>query len=413
VDNLSLRSRLLFGIGQAVSGLSFRSLGRSINPPSGWIPLAQVEDPDNSPYPAEEQLWPSRMRTMVANFSPMYFRPPVIRPDGGPSHHTGEHSDPCGFVTALDFDGVTLWGRLTEISDWGDGRIECCVADGYWGRSIGFWIAYGGQKDNFKLRHLALLGGEPEGQADQGLPPLTRYFKSAYSVTPEGGPYMQEATRAAAEPYATRVYERHSAPLQEAVMNQADLDKLLEGVAKRAGDAASDAVGRSLAPLEATIAKQAETLTRMETEIQAARSSADEAKATAATAAADHKAQADRVKEGSFRSALAAHVTAFRVAPGEVDGKVKVLMALPDDLAAAELASIAARPPAIGDAARSVLQVTEGDSTIDLPLPAGIHPRTAETFYRADKSLAKGVTPEQALNTFARTMGTDENGFLN
>ena len=399
-----------FAVRQTLSGVAFRAIGKSLKPPSGWIPLAQVEDPDDSAYPAEEQLWPSRMRTMVENFDAIRFRPPVIRPYGGPSHYTGEHGDPCGFVTTLDFDGVTLWGKLTEISDWGDGRIKSCVADGYWGRSIGFWFAYNGEKDNFKLRHLALLGGEPEGQADLGLPPLTRFFKSAYAGTEGGSTYMQEATRAASEPFASRVYGRSlvTPPNQEDAMDQKEMDRLFDGVAARA----SKAVGDALAPVEQRLTELQGTITAQAEELKATRAAADAATAAAAAAVTEQQAQGKRTREQGFRSRLETAKSSARVAEGEIDELVGDLMALPDDRAEAAIKRIEARTPMLSDAARTILSPQGDGTSLRFTVPASVDLQTAEAFCRT--KLPENANASQAAAAFARAGMVDPaTGFLN
>jgi len=96
----------------------------------------------------------------------------------GPAHFSGEYTPPLGYVRALEFDGMNLWGAIEEIKgEDGQGLVSERVAKGFLQRSIGFWPAmpdFPGKRKPPYLRHLALLGGEPAGIPN--LPPLTEYF---------------------------------------------------------------------------------------------------------------------------------------------------------------------------------------------------------------------------------------------
>lgn len=400
---------------RTMADFALRSFGRP-SPPTCWVPLAQIEDKDDSPFPVEEQLWPSRMRTMVQNFDAMKYRPPVIRADGGPAHFTGEFEPPCGFVTAIDFDGVTLWGRFTQVPGWTGGRVDESVSDGLWGRSIGFWYAYGGQANNFKLRHVALLGGEPEGQMDQGLPPLTRYFQSSYANLPGGG--AQEATRADSTPFAVRSFTTRQRanvnPSQEDFsMNDTDLRALLDGLATRTASEALAAVTAAVQPLQEQLATVSGTVATLQADLTASRAETTAAKEAAAAAVATQQAEAKRSKEAGYRSRLSALTTSFRVAEGEIPQKVEILMALPDELAEKEIAALAAREPAVSEAGRTVLTIADGAATSSFRLAPGIEARSAEAYFRTAKTLPKDAAPEARATAFARAGMVNENGFLN
>lgn len=97
-----------------------------------WAVLARVEDED-SLFPPEERLSPEFFTELVETYDPDFRRAPVISGydpktgTAGPAHWVGEDLAPLGFIRALNFDGLNLYGEIEEI----DGRVTDAVADGF------------------------------------------------------------------------------------------------------------------------------------------------------------------------------------------------------------------------------------------------------------------------------------------
>ena len=147
-----------------------------------WVVLARVEDGDS--LFADDPITAPMLAEMARVYDPQVRMAPVISGydpstnTAGPAHFSGEYTPPLGYVRALDFDGINLWGAIEEIRGGdGQGLVSERVAMGFLQRSIGFWTSmpdFPGKKKPPYLRHLALLGGEPAGIPN--LPPLTEYF---------------------------------------------------------------------------------------------------------------------------------------------------------------------------------------------------------------------------------------------
>lgn len=147
-----------------------------------WVVLARVEDGDS--LFADDPITAPMLAEMARVYDPKVRMAPVISGydpstnTAGPAHFSGEYTPPLGYVRALEFDGMNLWGAIEEIrGDDGQGLVSERVAKGFLQRSIGFWPAmpdFPGKRKPPYLRHLALLGGEPAGIPN--LPPLTEYF---------------------------------------------------------------------------------------------------------------------------------------------------------------------------------------------------------------------------------------------
>lgn len=147
-----------------------------------WVVLARVEDGDS--LFADDPITALMLAEMARVYDPKVRMAPVISGydpstnTAGPAHFSGEYTPPLGYVRALEFDGMNLWGAIEEIrGDDGQGLVSERVAKGFLQRSIGFWPAmpdFPGKRKPPYLRHLALLGGEPAGIPN--LPPLTEYF---------------------------------------------------------------------------------------------------------------------------------------------------------------------------------------------------------------------------------------------
>lgn len=155
-----------------------------------WLPLAVAEE-GVTPFGEGNSLTADVLRTVAQDYDPKRYAAPVVTGSSpgqsmaGPAHKVGEYLDPLGHVTALRFDGNVLWGRVREIEGVkGRGRLTDAVMRGRIKRSVGVWrhgIPQTGGTGRPHLRHLAILGGEPEGQAF--LPPLTQYIKGALGNT--------------------------------------------------------------------------------------------------------------------------------------------------------------------------------------------------------------------------------------
>lgn len=147
-----------------------------------WVVLARVEDGDS--LFADDPITAPMLAEMARVYDPKVRMAPVISGydpstnTAGPAHFSGEYTPPLGYVRALEFDGMNLWGAIEEIKgEDGQGLVSERVAKGFLQRSIGFWPAmpdFPGKRKPPYLRHLALLGGEPAGIPN--LPPLTEYF---------------------------------------------------------------------------------------------------------------------------------------------------------------------------------------------------------------------------------------------
>ena len=101
-----------------------------------WIPMARVEDSRSDFFP-DQPITYEDLAECVETFDPQRRRIPVVcgmaGADSGPSHYKGMYLPSPAKVTALDFDGLTLWGRFLPIIDpvTGEDRFEFGMKNGF------------------------------------------------------------------------------------------------------------------------------------------------------------------------------------------------------------------------------------------------------------------------------------------
>lgn len=338
--------RLPLAMRALVETAKFRASGGKLRL-TGWFPIAQMEDLDElAPFPHAERLYPSRMRQIVATFNAAKYRPPVIRGTAGavpgPAHYTGEYAEPSGYVVELDLDPVHLWGRAAEIIEPdGTPRMERDIAAGHLGRSIGFWVG-----DYFKMRHVALLTGEAEGQMEAGLPPLSSYFDSTLG--------RDEGARATAREYrvtrtlfpGSRVAISTPTPQEAHSMDEAAIRALL-------GEFST-----------ATAAQLTEHLAPVTTQITGLRADLVTAQAEVTTLRQAVETSQRAGRESAIRTQLDGLVRAQRFSPAGVDLEVRTLLALPQDLADERLRTLATAE-AVPASMRTVFAITGATGTAE------------------------------------------------
>lgn len=319
-------------IGDRLSGRTIRE--------GPWVPMAMVEDADDAASFQGPPLIAERMEAMAANFNVAQFAPPVITGKDGGSHWQGEYLDPLGHVVDVDFDGLTLWGRLSEIVDYGDGRIETAVSTGRWKRSIRF--LYGSDPSATYLAHLALTGGEMEAQP--GLLPLTHAFPDAIrreEAPPDGDELpASEADRfAPGLAVAERTFPAPSAPPAETHMDDTKLQELLGGLRTGIQSDLATGIAAAVAPIEAR-------MTELSTQLTETRAAAD-------------RTASDARKSG-YRTALDGFVREARMAPAETEVQLEAMMAVSPEIAEKMIGAIRTRPAQLGRYTREPLVVGEG-----------------------------------------------------
>lgn len=135
-----------------------------------WMIAARVED-DRSSFPPADRIQSQELADTADCYDPdMIHRAPVILPEGGPGHWTGEFAkQTAGQVDGLSFDGYNLWALVKQ----NDGRISQAIADGLTNRSIGLMPKYSEAGGKPYLRHL-LITAETPGITN--LRPLEEFF---------------------------------------------------------------------------------------------------------------------------------------------------------------------------------------------------------------------------------------------
>ena len=315
-----------------------------------WVPIARVEDGPLG-HPENTRLTAQVLAEVARNHNPAQYSPAVVvgaspgQTSIGPAHAIGEWLDPVGHVSDMEFDGLTLWARLTDIVERnGKGRIEDAISRGRSHRSVAVWMQAppdgnpGSGGGGAMLRHLALIGGEPPGQF--GLPPLTRYIESAL------GPEV--AQRSATWPVITRSYD-DDLPIDEpadpgAQENDMTPEELQTGIAA--------ALKEAMAPLEAKISALEATNTNLNTGLEATR-----------TMVTGFQAQ---VAETQIVTRLDALVAAGKVQPAEKDFELAALRAVTPEVRDARLTSLEARRSQIAPTRKSFVP-TEGATATPLP----------------------------------------------
>lgn len=363
----------------------------------GWLPLAMVET-DDAPFPEAERLRPERLRSIAESFDPDILLPPIITGahGGGPGHVVGEWSPPLGFIHDLDFDGVTLWGRATELVEHGQGKVSASIAQGMTGRSIGFWTSKSDIEGGWALRHLLLIAAEPEGIL--GMPPLTDYLLGA--IGPMEAPL--ESARVASGDIAQRTWNEQ--PTEELMTTPATP----EAPATPAPDA-EDFDARVAAAVERALASRTTQSTEDAADPPEAAPAAPPATDTAAQIASlartvENLAQVVTSDRDSAERAAVARtfddlVTSGRVSPAEREPLTAAVMALSGEARAGLIATLSARTPQIPD---PWTPPTDSDgNTFDLrsiPTDPEATSRTSiDALARARAAAGKDATPEQVL----------------
>lgn len=347
-----------------------------------WVPIARVEDGAMS-HPEETRLTATVLAQVARNLNPSQYTPAVVvgaspgQSSIGPTHAIGEWLDPVGHVSAMEFDGLTLWAKLTDIVERnGKGRIEDAISRGRSQRSVAIWMQApadgnaGSTGGGAMLRHLALLGGEPPGQF--GLPPLTRYIESAL------GPEV--AQRSATWPVITRSYEDDAPsttepadPGEENSMTPEELQAAMAAVLKDA-----------LAPLDAKV-------TALET------ASAERARKTeedlTATRTLVTTLQAETAAS-SITARLDALVSAGKLPPADKDFELAALRAVPAEVRDSRLAALEARRSVIAPTRKSFIPTPETAAT---PIPQHVSMAAVQAGRVSARSMEAWPTAQKLL----------------
>jgi hypothetical protein len=82
------------------------------------ILIARVED-ERSPFPADYRITADIARKVCESYDPKIYRAAVICSANGETPHEGASASasPAGYVSALEFDGLNIWGYVDSIVD--------------------------------------------------------------------------------------------------------------------------------------------------------------------------------------------------------------------------------------------------------------------------------------------------------
>lgn len=147
-----------------------------------WLVISRPED-GRSKFKPQDWIQSGELADMARSYSPdTIHKAPVILPNGGPAHLTGEYAQSVpGQVDALDFDGYFLWALVSEN---GKG-VSKAVANGMSTRSIGSWLSNPEAGGKPYLRHLAITA-EPAGTSNLG--PMEQFFTRTLSKSLQDAP---------------------------------------------------------------------------------------------------------------------------------------------------------------------------------------------------------------------------------
>lgn len=347
------------------------SIFRAKHLPGSWVLLARVEG-NESLFPAEERISASFLRGVADSYDPAIRKAPVVAGWGGEvhgsAHAVGELNPPLGWVERVSFDGLNLWGFLSDVN----GRLREALDAGLERGSVSIWESLPVAEGKPYLRHFALLASEHPGTENLGSL-LDDYF-AGYDTAEAG--VARELREA---PYITR-----TTPTQQE--NNMDIEQVLaklteavtEGNQKlRSIDEKAEATAKALAELQAENAKLKERTEQI-----------------AAKAAEDAKL----VRERTARSAVEALSREGKVLPKEIDSEVAIIASLDEKQAESRLEVLRSRPAMKFQAA-------------ELPT----FPTVTATFVRErDLTPMKGkVDPEDAalVNRLLAESGGDYNKF--
>lgn len=127
-----------------------------------WLIVSRPED-GRSQFLPDDRIKHRTLADLATSYDPALHRAPVVIPQGGPAHFTGEFGPPVGQVEALEFDGYFLWALVADPQ----GKLARSVADGYDTRSIRWWESFPAAEGKPYLRHLAVTA-EPAGTPGLG-----------------------------------------------------------------------------------------------------------------------------------------------------------------------------------------------------------------------------------------------------
>lgn len=161
--------RSFVGAPDSVTQAALRSADISWADDTPWLVIARLEDSRSDFYP-DAPLTFRDLSECVETFNPDRRRVPVVSgragDNSGPSHWKGMYLPPQGEVIALDFDGLSLWGKFRSIVDpeTGENRFEYGIRSGFTECSV--YIVKGSNETGGKamLWHVAQLSmGEGPG----------------------------------------------------------------------------------------------------------------------------------------------------------------------------------------------------------------------------------------------------------
>lgn len=221
-------------VGRATQSKSEMPLPGGVTTSDGrtWLIAARVED-DRSSFAPGDRITSQELADTAESYDPdLIHRAPVIVPQGGPGHWTGEYADQIpGQVDAVAFDGYSLWTLVSQNAD----GVSQAIKRGLRNRSIGLMPKYSEAGGKPYLRHL-LITAETPGITN--LRPLDEFFPAGTN---------ENASRAFAEtPTRWRTFndlpvaERTTTMAEPNEAQEIDLDALVERTAKATATAVAE-----------------------------------------------------------------------------------------------------------------------------------------------------------------------------
>lgn len=285
--------------------------------PGSWVLLARVEG-DESLFPAAERMTASFLRGVAESYDPAIRKAPVVSGWGGDvsgrAHEVGELNPPLGWVERVSFDGLNLWGYLSDVN----GKLREAIDAGLERGSVSIWERLPVAEGKPYLRHFALLASEQPGIENLGSL-LDDYFAGYDTAEAAVARELRET------PYITRTTPTQQENNMEIEQALDKLSKLVvEGNEKlRSIDEKADASAKRIEALEA---QNAELRQRTDRALEAVESNA---KAT---------------RERAVRSAVEALSREGKVLPKEIDSEVGILTSLDEAKSAERLEVLRSRP---------------------------------------------------------------------
>lgn len=213
-------------VGRATQSKSEAPLPGGVTTSDGrtWLIAARVED-DRSSFAPGDRITSQELADTAESYDPdLIHRAPVIVPEGGPGHWTGEYAKEIpGQIDAASFDGYNLWTLVSQ----NEGGVSQAIKRGLRNRSIGLMPKYSEAGGKPYLRHL-LITAETPGITN--LRPLDEFFPAGAN---------ESSSRAFAEtPTRWRTFndlptaERTTTMAEPNTDNELDLDALVERTAE-------------------------------------------------------------------------------------------------------------------------------------------------------------------------------------